>query len=99
MEQSEGQCLIRLDGEVGIVCAGELKIVLLQALACAKDVLVDLQQATELDVTAMQLLWAAEREASKSGRRFYLAGQAPKELIAAVMEAGFERVPVPSNEK
>jgi Anti-anti-sigma regulatory factor (antagonist of anti-sigma factor) len=81
MEQTEGQCLIRLDGEVGIVCAGELKKVLLEALASERDVLVDLQQASELDVTAMQLLWAAEREASKSGRRFFLAGKRRRKLL------------------
>jgi anti-anti-sigma factor len=99
IDQSEGKCLIRLDGEVGIASAGELKKELLQALASEKDVLVDLQQATELDVTAMQLLWAAEREARKCGRKLFVAGQAPKEIIAAVAEAGFERFPVPSNEK
>ena len=99
IDQSEGQCLIRLDGEIGIACARELKKVLLEALAFGKDLQVDLQQATELDVTAMQLLWAAEREARKSGRRFLLAGQVPDEIVVAVMEAGFERFPIPSDEK
>lgn len=99
IDQSEAHCLIRLDGEVGIACAAELKKVMLQALASGKDLQVDLQRATELDVTAMQLLWAAEREARKSGRRLFLAGQAPKEIIAAAGEAGFERFPVPSNEE
>jgi anti-anti-sigma regulatory factor len=99
IDQSEGQCLIRLDGEVGIACAGELKNVMLQALASGKDLQVDLQRATDLDVTAMQLLWAAEREARKSGQRCFLVGQAPKEIIAAAGEAGFEKFLVPSNEK
>ncbi len=99
MDESEGQCVIRLDGEVGIACAQELKKVMLQALASGKELQVDLRCATELDVTAIQLLWAAEREARKFGRRFVLAGEAPAEIVAAVTEAGFEAFPVPSNKK
>ena len=59
----------------------ELKKVMLQALASGKEMLVDLRRATELDVTAIQLLWAAEREARKSGRKFFLPGRRRRKLL------------------
>jgi anti-anti-sigma factor len=94
VEQSEGLCFIRLEGEVNIICAAELKKLLLEALASGKGVRVDLKGATELDITALQLLWAGEREARASGRGLRLAGRIPEEIAAASGEAGLEKFPV-----
>ena len=54
----------------------------------------DLERATELDVTTVQLLWAAEREARASGRGFTFAGRVPEEISAAMADAGLEKFPV-----
>jgi len=94
LEQSETLCVIRLNGEINIGSAAELKKLLLQALASGRELRVDLEHATELDVTAWQLLWAAEREARGSGRGFTLAGRVPGEISLAVGDAGFEKFPV-----
>ena len=59
----------------------------------------DLESATELDVTALQLLWAAEREARGSGVGFTLAGRVPEEISVAVSDAGFKNFPVPVDPK
>lgn len=94
LEQNGGLCCIRLEGEVDIASAAELKKLLLQALASGSELRVGLEGATELDITALQLLWAAEREARASGRGFSLAGRVPEEISAAVDEAGLEKFPV-----
>jgi anti-anti-sigma factor len=94
LDQSEALCVIRLEGEVGIASAAELKKLLLQALASGRELRVDLEGATELDVTAWQLLWAAEREARGSGVGFALAGRLPEKISAAVRDAGFDEFPV-----
>ena len=94
LDQSEARCVIRLDGEINIVCAAEMKKLLLQALALGRELRVDLEGATELDVTALQLLWAAEREARGSGRGFTLAGRVPEEIAATARDAGLEKFPV-----
>lgn len=94
LDQSEALCFIRLEGEINITCAAELKKHLLQALSSGKEVRVDLERATELDVTALQLLWAAEREARGSGKGLTLAGRVPEEISRAVNDAGFEKFPV-----
>ena len=99
LDQREAQCFVRLEGEINIAAAAELKNVLLQALASEKEVRVDLERATELDVTALQLLWAAERGARGSGRGFALAGRLPEEILEAVMDAGLEKFPVPMDAK
>jgi anti-anti-sigma factor len=93
LDQGEAQCVIRLDGEINIGSAAELKKLLLQALATGRELRVDLEHATELDVTALQLLWAAEREARGSSRGFTLAGRVPEEIWAAVVDAGLETFP------
>ncbi len=65
-DRSEVPGMIRLDGEIDIGCAAELKSVLEEALAVKGDVSdparISLAQVTAMDVTAVQLLWAAQRE-------------------------------------
>lgn len=93
LDQGGALCLIRLEGEISIGLATELKTALLQALAAQAEVRLDLEHATELDVTALQLLWAAEREARRSGKAFELAASVPPDVLRAVGEAGFENFP------
>ena len=99
LDQGEALCLIRMQGEINIASAAELKNLLLQALASAKGLGVDLEHATDLHVTALQLLWAAEREARKSSVGFTVAGRIPEEISVAASNAGFEKFPVPVDPK
>jgi hypothetical protein len=62
-----------------------------RALNSGKKVRISLDKATDLDVTAVELLWAAEREASKSGVGFSFAGPVPAEVSAALGEAGIQQ--------
>ncbi len=97
LEQNENLCLLRLEGEIDITSATELKMLLLQGLASGRELRVDLERATDLDVTAMQLLWAAEREARRLRTGITLTGRVPKEISSAAGDAGFESFPVPEN--
>lgn len=94
LDQSASLCLLRFEGEINIAFAAELKSLLLEALASGKDLRVDLEHATELDVTALQLLWAARRQAGNSGAAFALAGPIADEILAAARDAGFEKFQV-----
>ena len=95
VEQREGATVICLEGAIDIASAAELKTTLLGALKPDKAVRVALDANADLDVTAVQLLWAAEREAGAAGVGFILEGQVPEPVFAALKEAGFERFPVP----
>jgi MFS superfamily sulfate permease-like transporter len=83
--------LIRLENTVSFTSADELKKLLLEGLASGKTLQLDLERAEEIDVTVMQLLWAAEREAARAG--LGLVSRVSEAAAAAAREAGFERFP------
>ena len=93
LDQNEASCLIRLEGEINISSAAELKKLLLEALSSGKELSLDMERVTELDVTALQLVWAAEREAKASGVNFIRVAP-PQEISIACEEAGFQMFPV-----
>ena len=86
--------VIRLEVEVDIAAAAELKQVLLEALAADREARISVEKATAIDITAVQLLWAAEREALASGAVLVLEGPVPEMLRTTVQEAGFHRFPL-----
>ena len=91
MEQRDSGQVIRLAGAVGVASAEELKRLLLEGLAAEGGLRLDLERAGEIDITIMQLLWAAGREARRTGARVELA---PSEAAAtAARGAGFESFP------
>lgn len=95
LEQHEESNVIRLEGVIDISLAAELKTTLLEALKSPKPLRVAPSANAVLDVTAIQLLWAAEREAKASNVGFTLDGCVPDAVSATLKETGFERFPVP----
>jgi hypothetical protein len=69
LEQGKESSTIRLEGAIGIASAAELKRLLLKALEVSADVRISVEDAIDLDVTAMQLLWAAKRMPTASCRQ------------------------------
>ena len=98
LEQSEALNLLRLEGAVDIGCAAEFKGLLEQALGSGCAVRVSLEGATDLDVTAVQLLWAAERKAKGAGVGYLDCRALPPEpVLAALSEAGLQQFIFPVN--
>jgi anti-anti-sigma regulatory factor len=95
LAESEALSAIGLEETVDISSAAELKALLVKALGAGQEVRVSLEGAAYLDVTAIQLLWAAEREARSAGVGFALEGPIPERVSAALLDAGFDRFPVP----
>ena len=94
LDQNETATIVALEGSIDISCAMELKTLLQNALASGRDVRVSAANATDLDVTAVQLLWAAAREARHAGVKFELGGQGIGSLSALASEAGMEAFPI-----
>ena len=69
MERNDSHLLIRLEGAVNLTSAAELKALLLEGLASGGELRLDLERADEIDITVMQLLWAAGREAARAGSK------------------------------
>jgi anti-anti-sigma regulatory factor len=91
IEQSDALSLVRLEGAIEIGCAAEFKALLVKALGSGREVSVSIGAATDLDVTAVQLLWAAAREAKKAGVGFSLTEPLSGNVSAALDQAGFRQ--------
>ena len=88
VEEREYSSLVRLEGAIDIASAAEMKRLLINALALNKEVRLMMESATELDITALQALYAAERDATKTGILFTLEGSVPEGISVAMAEAG-----------
>jgi anti-anti-sigma regulatory factor len=90
LDKSGAGVSIVLANTIDIACAAELKALLLEALNSGAEVRISLGDAIDLDVTAIQLLWAAEREAQHSGVGFRLSARGSEPVFAGLAEAGFQ---------
>jgi anti-anti-sigma regulatory factor len=72
-----------------------LKAALLEAVASGKELRLGMESVVDLDVTALQLLWAAAREAKARSVRFITEGELPERITALIVDAGFDNFPVP----
>lgn len=99
LEQDEAGNTVTFEGAVDISSAADLRKLLLQALDSGKEIRISLADATALDVTAVQLLWAIEREVKLAGIGFALVGQVPESISSALVYAGFEKFPVTADAK
>lgn len=95
LDQEESRCLIRLEGEINITTAAELKKLLLEALECGKEIHVDPERVNEIDITALQMFWAFGRDATAAGVGVSLTGGVPENIATTLREAGFEKFPIP----
>ncbi|SHN06605.1 STAS domain-containing protein [Rhizobacter sp. OV335] len=75
---------IRIEGELTIYRAAELKQTLLAAVAEHAAVEVDLSQVSEFDSAGLQLLLLAKREAGAAGRTLRLVDHSP--AVVEVLE-------------
>src|SRR5450756_2611702 len=90
LDQQESLSTIHLDGEVNISSAVELRGLLVQAVSLGKELRVQVGGTGELDVTALQLLWATAQEAKGSGMEFGFMGDLPEKVIFTLKDAGIE---------
>jgi anti-anti-sigma regulatory factor len=95
-ERHDESISIGLEGAVDITCAAELKATLVLALSSGKPIRIALDRCSSFDVTAFQLLWAAQRQAKSLGVEFALASPVPAPILAALKEVGFDSFPVPA---
>lgn len=93
-EEGSAISTLRLEAEVGIRDALELKRILLHALASGKELQVNVENATELDITVFQLLRAAGSQAQAANLRICLAGHVPESVSAAYVDAGLGNFPL-----
>lgn len=96
VQATEESSTIRLDGEIDINCSDELKSALVKALSGPHALQLEVGGITGVDVTAVQLLWAAARSAEKAGKPFLVADALAERVRDVVREAGFTEFPPPT---
>jgi anti-anti-sigma regulatory factor len=90
VNKDETRWVVRLEGCIDINCTTGLRRILVEALSSRRELQVDLVHTRYLDVTAVQLLWAAREEARKTGTSWVPAGEVPEDIGSLVRDAGFE---------
>ncbi len=66
-------CCARIEGDMTIYTAAEIKPTLLSLLEGCTEAEVDLSQVTEIDAAGLQLLLLAKREAARAGKTLRFA--------------------------
>lgn len=95
-QRSELMQTIKLTGCVDISAAAELKRMLMEGLnsdlgadlGAERGLRIDVSALESVDVTAVQLLWAARRQAMSAGREFHLVGPWAPVLESLLHQAG-----------
>ncbi|AFL75934.1 STAS domain-containing protein [Thiocystis violascens] len=77
MSETNGHPGLRLEGEVTIYNAIEIKLRLLETLARAANPEVDLSAVTELDTAGLQLLLLGKQEAARLGKTLRYLNHSP----------------------
>lgn len=93
-EQSNSFNNVCLEGSIDVTCARDLQSALVAALETGLEVRVSIAGGSELDVTAIQLLYAASREARESGLKFSITTEAREAISLALADAGFAKFPL-----
>jgi anti-anti-sigma regulatory factor len=88
LNENESGSVVVLEGTIDISSAAELKDILVKALGLGKEVCISLDAAAYLDVTAVQLLWAAKEQARISGPVLRFSGQLSDLVATTLADAG-----------
>ena len=92
IEEMDGKVgLLRLDGDITVLQAEELKEALISGLGSADKVYVDFSKVLDIDLSCLQLLCAAHRTAATMQKSFQLAEPVPGHFIRLAESAGFAR--------
>jgi anti-anti-sigma regulatory factor len=80
---------VEVHGKCTIEKAGRIRTLLMERLAEPGGLILNLSGVSEVDLSFLQLLCAAHKSASNSGKAFGLEGALSEPLILKAREAGF----------
>jgi len=99
MSMSDAVRVVSMNGSYTIDRAAELAKELGDAFAVSRNVVVDMGGLTDLDLAALQLLYAARRSAVARGSDFNLSGVVSQGVSRRLEAAGFIRQPVATGQE
>lgn len=72
---------IKWTGTAGIEQAKNLQKNLLEAFSGAEKILLDISELEDIDITGIQLIVSADKEAEKQKKSFFIAGKIPEIIL------------------
>jgi anti-anti-sigma regulatory factor len=93
MKAGEGPTVINLNSSLTIDKAAALKDELSAALSKGENLLLNLSEVEELDLSCLQVIYAAHAQAKTSGCSLHFSGQAPESVVSRLVACGFLRGP------
>jgi anti-anti-sigma regulatory factor len=93
MEAGQGPTVINLDASLTVDKASSLKEELSAALSGAGNILLNLSEVEELDLSCLQVIYAARTQAKASGKTLHLSSPAREHVVARLAACGFLRGP------
>ena len=88
-----GPVVMKIEGGATVEHAQSIADNLARLLESGDAILVDLDRVERVDLTLLQLLWAAHRSAEQRGTEFNLKGPLPEPIANELVRAGFFRSP------
>jgi anti-anti-sigma regulatory factor len=92
VELHETRAVLRLKGCFNVNSAAELKRSQVECLESGKALSLNLEDAEEIDISTVQLLWATGREAERVGVE--ISSRVSPAAARAATDAGFPSFPV-----
>jgi ABC-type transporter Mla MlaB component len=90
-DEENGRQVLRLEGDLGIEQAGELRELFVRQLVNLGPLKLNLDKVETAHVTCLQILCSAHRTFWGSGRSLTLDGSLPPRFSQALDDAGFNR--------
>jgi anti-anti-sigma regulatory factor len=87
--RAETPKIVNLSGSLIVDRAAALKEELSAALAESSQLLVSLSLIEDLDLSCLQVLYAARRSAVAAGKDFHFIGTVPTRIVKRLASAGF----------
>lgn len=91
LEQSGNRCVISFEGAVTVEAAGQLREVLIHALGDNPEVEMNFEEATDADLSCLQLICSAHRTAVKQEKLLTVTPGDSVVLLDAATRGGFIR--------
>lgn len=93
-KRSKNLCRFQFEGSVDISQAAGLKKEIVACFGRGDEIRFSFEKTAQLDVTAVQLLWAVSIEAQHRQLHASLEGEVPRAILLALSAAGFEQFPL-----
>jgi anti-anti-sigma factor len=87
-ENPAGDAVVRVEGELSLRTASQLRDALMEARVAGRKTILDSSRLKDVDLTGLQLICSAHRSYQNAGAKFELASK-PEILLEVSKAAGF----------